>query len=292
MHHKDTPLPPAVWRDLRHEWLWVYRSKSATEEVWSPKITVPAGVFFVEAGRVAIRAGGVSFTVLPGQAFFSAPGPREHYFERGTRLCSVGCRNQWPDGSHLFATQLSRLAQKPEASALFTATVRLFRTVHGGTRQISYHAATELSQRSLPDLCRHAAAFLQWFAVYVETLAALGVHPEARQEKHRDRMELLREWLNGLPLEKGGPLVPPGLGIGTRRADQLLRSHTGVGLKEYIAQRRLFAAKTMLLENVVSIKEIVFSLGFRHASHFSIWFRRHTGMSPSVFKTCSGDGGP
>ena len=287
MHNKDTPLPPSVWRDLRHEWLWVYRSRSATEEVWSQKVTVPAGVFFVETGRVTIRAGGVSSAVLPGQAFFSAPGPREHYFERGTRLCSVGCRNQWPDGSPLFETQLNRLVQQPEASALFIATLRLVRTVHGDRKQISYHAATEPLERSLPELCRHDAAFLQWFAVYVETLAGLGVHPDVRQGKHKARVELLREWLNGLPLDKGGPLVPPDLGIGTRRADQLLRSHTGEGLKQYIAQRRLLAAKTMLLENAVSIKEIVFSLGFRHASHFSIWFRRHAGMAPSVFKSCS-----
>ncbi len=287
MHPKDTPLPPAVWRDLRHHWLWVYRGKSATEEVWSSKVIVPSGVFFVEAGRVTIRAGGVLSGVLPGQAFFSAPGLREHYFERGTRLCSVGCRNQWPDGSPLFETQLNRLVEGPEASALFMATLRLFRAVHGGRRQVSYHAATEPLERSLPELSRHDAAFLQWFAVYVETLAGLGVHPEARQGKHQARVELLREWLNELPLDKGGPLVPPGLGIGPRRADQLLRSHTGVGLKHYIAQRRLLAAKTMLLENAVSIKEIVFSLGFRHASHFSVWFRRHAGVAPSVFKRSS-----
>ena len=284
MHPKDTPLPPPVWRDLRHDWLWVYRSRSATEEVWSSKAIVPAGVFFVEAGRVMIRAGGVLSSVLPGQSFFSAPGLREHYFERGTRLCSVGCRNQWPDGSPLFDTQLNRLVTGPEAGALFLATLRLFRAVHRGRRQVCYHAAIEPVERSLPELCKHDAAFIEWFAVYVETLAGLGVRPEIRQGEHKARVELLREWLNGLPLDKVGPLVPPGLGIGPRRADQLLRSHTGVGLKRHMAQRRLLAAKTLLLENAVSIKEIVFALGFRHASHFSIWFRRHAGMAPSVFK--------
>lgn len=284
----DTPLSPALWRDLRHDWLWVYRGKSATEEVWSPKITVPAGVFFVETGQVTIRAGGVSYEVLPGQAFFSAPGLREHYFARGTRLCSVGCRNQWADGSPLFEKQLNRVVQKTEASALLEATLRLFRTVHGGRRQVSYLAATATAERSLPELCRHDAAFFQWFAVYVDTLAALGAQADGRQGKHKAKVERLHDWLNGLPLDKGGPLVPPDLGIGTRRADQLFQSHTGVGLKRYHTQRRLLAAKRMLLEDSLTIKEIVFELGFRHASHFTTWFRRNTGMPPSMFKECSG----
>ena len=288
MQSADTPFSPALWRALRHEWLWVYRSRSATEEVWSPEITVPAGVFFVETGQVKIRVGGVSQVVLPGQAFFSAPGLREHYFARGTRLCSVGCRNQWPDGSPLFQKQLSRVVQKTEASALLRATLRLFQTVHRGRKQVSYQAATAPAERSLPELCRHDAAFLQWFAVYVDTLTALGIPPDDRQGRHKDKVELLQDWLNGLPLDKAGPLVPPGLGIGTRRADQLLQSHTGLGLKRYHTHRRLLAAKRMLLADGVSMKEIVFELGFRHASHFTSWFRRHAGMPPSVFKKCSG----
>ena len=288
MQPADTPLFPAPWRDLRNDWLWVYRGKSATEEVWSPKITVPAGVFFVETGQVKIRAGGVSHAVLPGQAFFSAPGPREHYFARGTRLCSVGCRNQWPDGSPLFQKQLSRVVQKPEASTLLRATLRLFQTVHKGRRQVLYQAATAPTERSLPELSRHDAAFLQWFAVYVDTLTALGIQPDGRQGKHKAKVELLQNWLNVLPLNVAGPLVPPGLGIGARRADQLLQSHTGLGLKRYHTLRRLLAAKRMLLEDAVSIKEIVFELGFRHASHFTAWFRRNAGMPPSEFKKCSG----
>ena len=95
-----------VWRSLCHEWLWVYYGPVPRCDVWSAEILVPPGVFFVERGEVRIRAEGAEIVVPRGQAFFSAPGPRQHWFAKNTRLLSVGFRSQWPDGSPLFRSGL------------------------------------------------------------------------------------------------------------------------------------------------------------------------------------------
>ncbi len=58
--------------------------------------------FFVELGEVRIRAEGAEIVVPRGQAFFSTPGLRQHWFAKNTRLLSVGFRCQWTNGSPLF----------------------------------------------------------------------------------------------------------------------------------------------------------------------------------------------
>lgn len=284
MNPENKPFPNLLWRDLKHEWLWVYRGRSATEKIWSPRIIVPAGVFFVEAGQVTIRADGVVTHVLSGQAFLSAPGPREHYFEKGSRLCSVGMRNAWTDGTTLFKDGLNRLLTQPEAASLFKATIHLFHSIHPNKKEVSYPTAVKAGELSVQDLAKRDAAFYGWFAVYVETLAGLGISPDPRHGKDAGRIHTLLTWLNELHLDKAGPLIPPELGIGLRRANQLLQNHLGIGLKSFLNQRKMIVSKKMLLSNSLSVKEIGFRLGFRHASHFTAWFKRNAGVSPSVFR--------
>jgi len=57
----------------------------------------------------------------------------------------------------------------------------------------------------------------------------------------------------------------------------------GQTLYAYWENRRLQRAKDLLRETAISIKEIAYRFGFRHASHFSTWFKRYTGQSPKEF---------
>jgi AraC-like DNA-binding protein len=70
-----------------------------------------------------------------------------------------------------------------------------------------------------------------------------------------------------------------------RRAEQLLRQQQGTGLRAFMEQRRLDVARERILADHDPLKEIAFALGFRYASHFTAWFRRHTGVSPSDYRT-------
>ena len=103
-------IPVFAWQETRFEWLWVYRAASAKQEVWSAPADIPNGVFFVEKGRVDIEAHGRRFAVPAGAAFFSAPGPRRHFFAAGTRLLSAGFRCRRPDGLPLYAKGLNLVA--------------------------------------------------------------------------------------------------------------------------------------------------------------------------------------
>lgn len=280
---KDPQLPSEVWRSLRHEWLWVYRGAVPHFGVWSGEIPVPAGVFFVERGEVRIQADGKEVVVPRGHAFFSAPGLRRQWFAQNTHLLSVGLRSQWPDGTPLFRAGLNVTAQVP---ALRGATLQLVKAVHPGQKTVGFREATSLVSRSAVEWVRREAAFAAWFAVFVETLEALGVTPEPRAGASRRRVDQLVGWLSTRPLDQMVPTLPPDLPIGPRRAEQLLQQHLGIGLRAFLERRRLDAARERIAsgQGTDTLKEIAFTLGFRHASHFTAWFRRHTGLSPSAYR--------
>ena len=274
-------LPAEVWRGVRNEWLWVYRGAVPRCGEWSAEIPVPAGVFFVERGQARIHAGGREIIVTPGHAFFSAPGQRRQWFAPGTFLLSAGFRSQWPDGTPLFRAGLDMAAKAP---ALRRATQRLFRQIHGGAKAVGYLDARKPPPQALGDWAMHEAAFQTWFLVFIDTMRSLGIHPEARAGSSRRRVGQLVAWLSSRPLQQAAPSLPPDFPLGRRRADQLLQQHLGLGLRAYVERRRLEAARQRIAADEGSLKETAFALGFRHASHFTAWFRRHTGVSPSAYR--------
>ncbi len=278
---KAAQLPAEVWRSLRCEWLWVYRSPAPQHGVWSAEIPVPPGVFFVERGAVRIRVDGEETLVPRGHAFFSAPGLRRHWFAENTCLLSVGFRSLWPDGTPLFRSGLNFAAASP---LLRRATLKLFASIHNGRKAVTFRQATRATALSVADWTTHEAAFTTWFAAFVETLQKLGVTSESRTPASRRRVDQLVAWLDGLPLDQTRPTLPPDFPLGRRRAEQLMQQQLGIGLRTFLERRRLEVAREHLVADQATLKEIAFVLGFRHASHFTAWFRRHNGISPSAYR--------
>jgi AraC-like DNA-binding protein len=278
---KANQLPAEVWRSLRHEWLWVYRGPVPQCGVWSAEIPVPAGVFFVESGEVRIRADGKETLVPRGQAFFSSPKLRRHWFAANTCLLSVGFRSQWPDGTALFRDALNFAADAP---ALRKATRQLFASIYGAQKVVSYRQAIEAAKYSASEWAVREAAFAAWFVVWMETLQELGVQPESQRRARRRRVDQLVGWLQALPLDQTTPSLPPDFPIGSRRAEQLMQEQFGIGLRMFLERRRLDVARERIVADHETLKEIAFALGFRHASHFTAWFRRQTGVSPSEYR--------
>ena len=58
----------------------------------------------------------------------------------------------------------------------------------------------------------------------------------------------------------------------------------GKSIQEYCIEAKMNAAKTLLLKNHISIKELAGLLGYRRVSSFIETFTKHYGYSPGAFK--------
>ena len=72
--------------------------------------------------------------------------------------------------------------------------------------------------------------------------------------------------------------------ISPKHLSQTVKNITGKVAKEHILDRVLLESKRLLLHTDASIKEIAYDVGFEEPLHFSGFFKRKTGSSPTIFR--------
>lgn len=69
---------------------------------------------------------------------------------------------------------------------------------------------------------------------------------------------------------------------------RLFKQITGTSLMQYIIQRRMGEAQTLLLITTMSITEVAQKVGYDNLSHFVKMFTQHVGMSPRKYRKQAG----
>lgn len=59
---------------------------------------------------------------------------------------------------------------------------------------------------------------------------------------------------------------------------------TGTTIFQYLLERRIYAAKLLLVDSQASITEICMEVGFKHLAHFSRSFKQATGMTAEQYR--------
>jgi AraC family transcriptional regulator len=65
---------------------------------------------------------------------------------------------------------------------------------------------------------------------------------------------------------------------------RVFKQTTGIAPHQYLIERRVECAKSLLRETDLSITEIAHRIGCTNQSHFSMLFHRATAMTPSIFR--------
>ncbi len=99
---------------------------------------------------------------------------------------------------------------------------------------------------------------------------------------------LLTDYFESKSLEdKGVPTakhLAKEMGYSTNYLSDLLKKETGKNTQEHIHFHLLEKAKSLLLGTEASISQITYQLGFEYPEHFSKFFKKKMGMSPSEYR--------
>ncbi|MBB5637984.1 AraC-like DNA-binding protein [Pedobacter cryoconitis] len=74
------------------------------------------------------------------------------------------------------------------------------------------------------------------------------------------------------------------LNIHVNHLNYVVKSHTGKTTTQMISNRIVDEAKTLLKNTDWDVAEIGYCLGFDYPAHFNNYFKKHTGITPSIFK--------
>ncbi len=139
------------------------------------------------------------------------------------------------------------------------------------------------------DLIRNYVSELIHYALKLQPAETLHQHPDAKSRLTSVFIELL---------ERQFPVESPARRFRLRSArdyaDQLavhvnhlnrsVRDTTGKTTTDHIADRLTGEAKALLRHTDWNIAEVGYSLGFDEPAHFNYFFKKHTGLAPSVFR--------
>ncbi|WP_449397415.1 helix-turn-helix domain-containing protein [Chryseobacterium wanjuense] len=73
-------------------------------------------------------------------------------------------------------------------------------------------------------------------------------------------------------------------GIHENYLSNIVKEKTGKAVSHWIAEKTVLISKRLLENFSFSIKEVSYRLGFPYISYFTIFFKKHTGFTPTEFR--------
>jgi AraC-like DNA-binding protein len=64
----------------------------------------------------------------------------------------------------------------------------------------------------------------------------------------------------------------------------VIKSKTGKTVNTWVSEKIIAEAQALLAQTAKPIKEIAYQLGFQEPTHFSRFFKKHTGLTPGAFR--------
>lgn len=232
-------------------------------------------LLYVWHGRLVLREGGEEISAPVGSLVLYRPRESQHYRHVAAERTEV----YW---LHFTGSGVSELLKRAGIDARVTSVGCVPEVREQYSLMIR---ELQLRQRPYEMVCTaHAMTLISAFARQRLLLR------ENAEDSHRSRR--LSGVIEQMHLHCGEPLSVSDLamqcGLSEYHFIHLFREYTGFSPHAYVTRLRLDKAKDLMVSTTMNISEIAFAVGYANPLYFSRLFKRHTGLSPSRFRTGAG----
>lgn len=283
------PIPMLYrnWLNLKLHLLWCHNRRVAE----GTKATGPtlqfteftnSAAWLVREGWAQVEHDGQRHTAHPGQWLIVKPGTRVQTFSHDARMLSIAFEARWPDGSPLYQEGLSLVIEAKEAPALeqkIRPILNAVMEIAPDTWDVRDHQADLRCYLRLDQL------LCEWLLALSDVIDRRGIRHSGHfgiDERVRMAVNLLhsRDLAEPFTLETLAAAVhtSPNHLIRLFRKDLQSTPH------QFWDRLRIEHAQNRLRQPDIRVKEVSIDLGFKHLSHFSKWFKRHTGATPQSLR--------
>ena len=241
-----------------------------------------SGAWLVREGWAQVEHDGQCHRAKPGQWLIVKPGPRTQSFSLDARLISIAFDARWPDGSHLFGEGLSLVIDAQDAPLLEKRArpiLNAMKRINPDTWDARDHEVDFERFLQLERLLCH------WLAALAEVLAARGIGHSGHfgiDERVRSAMDWMLASDLGVPLDL--EQLAAKVSLSQNHLIRLFRRDLQSTPGQYWDRLRVEHARHRLLQPEARVKEVALELGFSYLSHFSKWFKRHSGITPRTMR--------
>jgi AraC-like DNA-binding protein len=281
---RDIRLRLGEWSALQLRLNWAYEGPVPVNANHYVSRGLPSfSAWLILQGRAEARAGGRVLVARRGDWIIPMFPPRRQHFSANARLISLNFQLAWPSGEPLYPQGVGFVFPSRRFPRLERQARRLLHAVHGRSpRDVAgfvEHPAT------LAAYLRLQQSLAAWIESFVTALRILGCMP-SRLGPVDERLIRAMAVLDGnagdkTPSRRAAALAG---GLSPSQLDRLFVAQFGVTPRVYRNRKKLEAACAALEGSRASVKEIGYRLGFRQATHFTAWFRRHQGQSPRAYR--------
>tara|TARA_B100001971_G_C18265654_1_gene591973 strand:+ start:561 stop:1370 length:810 start_codon:yes stop_codon:yes gene_type:complete len=236
------------------------------------------------AGSAEVSTDDTRIHAETGDWVIRLPGTRTHTFSPDARIrCIHFFIRDSTHAAQWYGSKIARVSQCPSLSQLIDQINQTQLIVEMNNQGITN--PTQISCELTAYLDYHALE-IKLFQTLIEHLDSLGIIfgvPDIHDKRVRST---LRELLTLDDFQKPFSRTEFAAqhGLSASRLDQLWDAEMHTTPTQYWEERRLQKTQSLMQSTDTAIKEISFQMGFKHPSHFSIWFSKHTGESPSSFR--------
>jgi AraC-like DNA-binding protein len=272
------------WLNLNLHLLWCHNQPvargrdDAGEGILRSTEYTNSGAWFVREGWAQVEHEGETYRANPGQWLIVKPGRRVQTFSADARMISIAFDARWPDGTHLFDEGLSLVVDGAEVPALekkIRPILGIMKKINPDTWDARDHDVDLPMFLSLENL------LCDWLAALAGVLGGRGIRHSGHigiDERVRSAIDFMHATSMGEAMDIAQ--LAGRVGLSQNHLIRLFRQDLQTTPIQYWDRLRVEHARHRLLQPETRIKEVAAELGFKHLSHFSKWFKKHSGITP------------